>query len=329
MHESLGEDPYCNGSVTPTFDNGSMTPSPYAAAMLSAATIPGYSGYNPYLAAATGRYPPTAATPYTPLMNHSYAAVAAAASLTPSQSTTLGASSSSGAMALDDLDSASHTSGKSSMSKDFNFDPSSIKQEPEEFSSSSCGSGIGRSRQCRDEKKARELGVTFSIDDIINLPMDEFNDMLSRQELTEEQLNLCRDIRRRGKNKVAAQNCRKRKIDQIAQLEEEVHRARTRKQNLLMERETLFRQRDEWRSKLMGVEEDILSEMGRNTKEFRLDFGAPDVRILRRDELMVGRQSSAVDHLETNRYAQTGPNSSADTSQHPNFNWKSDSNQHS
>jgi len=29
----------------------------------------------------------------------------------------------------------------------------------------------------------------------VGLPMDEFNDMLSRAELTEEQLNLCRDIR--------------------------------------------------------------------------------------------------------------------------------------
>ena len=38
--------------------------------------------------------------------------------------------------------------------------------------------------------------------DIINLPMDEFNDLLSKHELTEEQLTLCRDIRRRGKNKV-------------------------------------------------------------------------------------------------------------------------------
>ena len=33
-------------------------------------------------------------------------------------------------------------------------------------------------------------------------PMDEFNDMLSKEDLTEEQLNICRDIRRRGKNKV-------------------------------------------------------------------------------------------------------------------------------
>ena len=43
--------------------------------------------------------------------------------------------------------------------------------------------------------------------DIINLPMDEFNDLLSKHELTEEQLTLCRDIRRRGKNKVCTTLC--------------------------------------------------------------------------------------------------------------------------
>ena len=32
--------------------------------------------------------------------------------------------------------------------------------------------------------------------------MDEFNDVLSKNDLSEEQLNICRDIRRRGKNKV-------------------------------------------------------------------------------------------------------------------------------
>jgi len=74
----------------------------------------------------------------------------------------------------------------------------------------------------KDEKLAREAGITFDVKDIVNLPMDEFNDLLSKRELTEEQLNLCRDIRRRGKNKVAAQNCRKRKIDQIDELQERI-----------------------------------------------------------------------------------------------------------
>ena len=51
---------------------------------------------------------------------------------------------------------------------------------------------------------AHNLRLPITVMDIINLPMDEFNDLLSKHELTEEQLTLCRDIRRRGKNKVCA-----------------------------------------------------------------------------------------------------------------------------
>lgn len=68
--------------------------------------------------------------------------------------------------------------------------------------------------------------------DIINLPMDEFNERLSKFELSETQLSLIRDIRRRGKNKVAAQNCRKRKLDQINTLADEVRNMRTRRERL-------------------------------------------------------------------------------------------------
>ena len=32
--------------------------------------------------------------------------------------------------------------------------------------------------------------------------MDEFNDLIGKQGYSEEQLNMCRDIRKRGKNKV-------------------------------------------------------------------------------------------------------------------------------
>ena len=42
---------------------------------------------------------------------------------------------------------------------------------------------------------------------------------------------------------VAAQNCRKRKIDQIAMLERQVDQTRRRKTELIREREELVRQR--------------------------------------------------------------------------------------
>jgi len=83
-------------------------------------------------------------------------------------------------------------------------------------------------RISKDEKIAREAGINFSIDQIVGLPMDEFNDLLSRHELSEEQLNICRDIRRRGKNKVAAQNCRRRKIDQVEDLKQRCEESRQR-----------------------------------------------------------------------------------------------------
>lgn len=73
--------------------------------------------------------------------------------------------------------------------------------------------------------------------DIVDPPMDEFNDMLSKEDLSEEQLNICRDIRRRGKNKVAAQNCRKRKLEQIEELQKKVEEARQRRQNMRREHE--------------------------------------------------------------------------------------------
>ena len=46
------------------------------------------------------------------------------------------------------------------------------------------------------------MNLPIPVLDIVNLPMDEFNDLLSKHEMTEEQLTMCRDIRRRGKNKV-------------------------------------------------------------------------------------------------------------------------------
>ena len=76
----------------------------------------------------------------------------------------------------------------------------------------------------RDERRALAMKIPFPTDKIVNLPVDDFNELLARYPLTESQLALVRDIRRRGKNKVAAQNCRKRKLETIVQLERELER---------------------------------------------------------------------------------------------------------
>ncbi|XP_034113266.1 segmentation protein cap'n'collar isoform X4 [Drosophila albomicans] len=95
----------------------------------------------------------------------------------------------------------------------------------------------------RDEKRARALNIPIPVGDIINLPMDEFNERLSKYDLSENQLSLIRDIRRRGKNKVAAQNCRKRKLDQILTLEDEVNTVVKRKTQLNQDHDHLESER--------------------------------------------------------------------------------------
>ncbi|XP_053622418.1 segmentation protein cap'n'collar-like isoform X2 [Plodia interpunctella] len=95
----------------------------------------------------------------------------------------------------------------------------------------------------RDEKRAKALGIPMEVHDIINLPMDEFNERLSKHDLSEAQLSLIRDIRRRGKNKVAAQNCRKRKLDQITSLADEVRSMRDRKQRTQRDHHSLQHER--------------------------------------------------------------------------------------
>lgn len=79
--------------------------------------------------------------------------------------------------------------------------------------------------------------------------MDEFNERLSKYDLSEAQLSLIRDIRRRGKNKVAAQNCRKRKLDQIISLADEVKEMRDRKHRLIREREFMLIERQRVKDK--------------------------------------------------------------------------------
>lgn len=98
-------------------------------------------------------------------------------------------------------------------------------------------------RASRDEKRARELNLPLSNAEIVELPIDEFNERLAKYELTEAQLALIRDIRRRGKNKVAAQNCRKRKLDQILSLQQDVEALHLEREELERRHEELLAQR--------------------------------------------------------------------------------------
>ncbi|XP_068101544.1 nuclear factor erythroid 2-related factor 2 [Hyperolius riggenbachi] len=91
-------------------------------------------------------------------------------------------------------------------------------------------------RFTRDEQKAKALNLPFTVDKIVNLPVDDFNVLMSKHQFNDAQLALVRDIRRRGKNKVAAQNCRKRKMENIVELETDLDKLKYEKEKLLAEK---------------------------------------------------------------------------------------------
>ncbi|XP_008837344.1 transcription factor NF-E2 45 kDa subunit [Nannospalax galili] len=113
----------------------------------------------------------------------------------------------------------------------------------------------------RDERRALAMKIPFPTDKIVNLPVDDFNELLAQYPLTETQLALVRDIRRRGKNKVAAQNCRKRKLETIVQLERELERLGNERERLLRARGEADRTLELMRQQLAELYRDIFQHL--------------------------------------------------------------------
>uniref|UniRef100_A0A8D3AB32 Endoplasmic reticulum membrane sensor NFE2L1 n=1 Tax=Scophthalmus maximus TaxID=52904 RepID=A0A8D3AB32_SCOMX len=113
----------------------------------------------------------------------------------------------------------------------------------------------------RDERRARSMKIPFSNEKIINLPVEEFNELLAKHHLSEGQLALIRDIRRRGKNKMAAQNCRKRKLDTIINLEQGVHDLRRDKARLLKEKMEFIRSIRQMKQKMQSLYQEVFTQL--------------------------------------------------------------------
>lgn len=142
-----------------------------------------------------------------------------------------------------------------------------VPDEPEEPQLPISGRGSRRQasfidRQAgRDEQRARAMKIPFSNEKIINLPVEEFNELLTKYQLSESQLCLVRDIRRRGKNKMAAQNCRKRKLDTILNLEQEVKRLNRERSAQLREKGENLRSLQRMKQEVENLYQEVFSQL--------------------------------------------------------------------
>merc|ERR1712108_123165 len=92
----------------------------------------------------------------------------------------------------------------------------------------------------------------------------------SKAKMTEEQAVMGREIRRRGKNKNAAQDCRKRANDRILQLKEDVERERERKEKLRQESAQLSQELQHWEEKNRQLDHLIMRHFNCPTDRFTL-----------------------------------------------------------
>nr|XP_046272747.1 nuclear factor erythroid 2-related factor 3 isoform X2 [Scatophagus argus] len=152
-----------------------------------------------------------------------------------------------------------------------------IKEEP---LSDDDESRLDERELSRDELRARAMCIPFSVLQIVNMPVEEFLEVLDGHGFSPEQVTLLRDIRRRGKNKLAAQNCRKRKLDAITGLQEEVERLHAQRDRLLREKQLTAKTMGAVGQQIKQLTIDILArlrdESGQplNPERFTLQCGA-------------------------------------------------------
>ncbi|KAJ3608719.1 hypothetical protein NHX12_023249, partial [Muraenolepis orangiensis] len=138
------------------------------------------------------------------------------------------------------------------------FPHKGIKEEPY---SEDEDQGLDGRESSRDEMRARALCIPFTALQIINMPVDEFLEVLEAHGFSSAQVTLLRDIRRRGKNKLAAQNCRKRKLDAITGLQEEVSRLQARRNRLLREKQLTAKTMGAVGHQIKQLSRDVLSRL--------------------------------------------------------------------
>lgn len=113
--------------------------------------------------------------------------------------------------------------------------PYSYKNKMRKMNNRTNENNSTRQQDSRDILLLQQNGIFMSLDEIVSTEADQFNELVKLNGLTSEQINIAKDVRRRGKNKIAAQICRKRKIDSIDSLKEQVIGLRGRKRELQSE----------------------------------------------------------------------------------------------
>ncbi|KAM8820738.1 transcription regulator protein BACH1 [Eudromia elegans] len=128
----------------------------------------------------------------------------------------------------------------------------------------------GDSESCSAREQDCEVKLPFNAQKIISLSRNDFQSFLKMHKLTPEQLDCIHDIRRRSKNRIAAQRCRKRKLDCIQNLESEIEKLQNEKENLLKERNHILSTLGETKQNLTGLCQQVCKEAALSHEQIQI-----------------------------------------------------------
>ncbi|NXU89077.1 BACH1 protein, partial [Xiphorhynchus elegans] len=128
----------------------------------------------------------------------------------------------------------------------------------------------GDSESCSAREQECEVKLPFNAQRIISLSRNDFQSFLKMHKLTPEQLDCIHDIRRRSKNRIAAQRCRKRKLDCIQNLESEIEKLQNEKENLLKERNHILSTLGETKQNLTGLYQQVCKEAALSHEQIQI-----------------------------------------------------------
>ncbi|CAF0950764.1 unnamed protein product [Rotaria sordida] len=113
----------------------------------------------------------------------------------------------------------------------------------------------------QDEDALRQFNIPLTVNDITQSSTEEYNRHLAGlTNLTSQQMHIIKDIRRRGKNKIAAQNCRKRKAIGVEFLSEEVDELKRVKHELEERKKAILQQIADTRRQYEYLHQQVLPD---------------------------------------------------------------------
>ncbi|XP_067221777.1 transcription regulator protein BACH1a [Chanodichthys erythropterus] len=127
----------------------------------------------------------------------------------------------------------------------------------------------GDCAQCGSNEQVQEVDLPFPVEQISTMTRRAFLQMLKREKLTPEQLEFVQDVRRRSKNRVAAQRCRKRKLDCIYWLEGDIKKLRSEKEKLLQDRNQLKLSLEDVHQNISGLWQSLSTDISPQSEQLQ------------------------------------------------------------